>query len=731
MKKTIIESKNNDAQRNDAQKGNAKRGFNASKNDGPKNPQQELSKMIDIFYKNSPYIELNVNHEMEVKFSTRGHKRLTKIDYDNVISKLKSLNFTVNNPEGLYFLRIYSDFLDKKTNRIKLSNTIRTEIDGKLSIEEYCKTNDIKTMINDPVYANTVRFVDKSSLFLEGKDGGEYLKDVIFTDFNFSISYKTEKNLPSTSNLGNSIVQDWKNNKKKFRFINRVSFSHEEFPILVDISIVKNSSFEKTYNIYDSGVFTNPKTYEIELEIDNKKIGPNTNFNTPQKIEEAIKTTIKIVLSGLQQTNYPISIEKQKDMLNSYMKVVQGNNYNPEKRIYSNNFIGPSSFTLQIQNIVPINKNNNIPNIRENYVVTEKADGERNLLFVSEKGHIYLININMKVVFTGAITQDLTLANSILDGELILHNKHGDFINTFAVFDIYFVNKKDVRAMSFVNQENKTERIYGKSTEKSDILKEEYRYPLLKLFIKKMNAESIIPNQKSPMRFIYKDFFPISTGDATDEGMGVSSEPRIFKACSFLIKKIRDGLFEYNTDGLIFTHTLFGVGSDKKGQAGPLSKINWEYSFKWKPPEFNTIDFLVSTVKAQNGEEQTTPIFQDGTNMNSNQQINQYKSLVLQVGFSEKKHGYINPCQDVLENKLPEYGDTIDNEEDYKKQRFYPTQPYDVDAGICRIMLQPDANGVEVELPTREWHDNGRAGYEIDVSAIPPNVTVIRFYNSW
>jgi len=104
--------------------------------------------------------------------------------------------------------------------------------------------------------------------------------------------------------------------------------------------------------------------------------------------------------------------------------------------------------------------------------------------------------------------------------------------------------------------------------------------------------------------------------------------------------------------------------------------------------------------------------------MYSNQQINQYKSLVLQIGFSEKKHGYINPCQDVLENKLPEHGDSIDNEEDYKKQRFYPTQPYDVDAGICRIMLQPDANGV-LQMKTEEdevFYDNTIVEFRYDTT---------------
>lgn len=43
----------------------------------------------------------------------------------------------------------------------------------------------------------------------------------------------------------------------------------------------------------------------------------------------------------------------------------------------------------------------------------------------------------------------------------------------------------------------------------------------------------------------------------------------------------------------------------------------------------------------------------------------------------------------------------------------------------------PDENGVEVELDAAEWSDEGREGYEIEVSKLPKGVTVIRFYNSW
>jgi len=48
--------------------------------------------------------------------------------------------------------------------------------------------------------------------------------------------------------------------------------------------------------------------------------------------------------------------------------------------------------------------------------------------------------------------------------------------------------------------------------------------------------------------------------------------------------------------------------------------------------------------------------------------------------------------------------------------------------------MPPDAGGVEVELDkaVRSWSDNGgRAGFEVNLSKLPKDVTLIRFYNSW
>ena len=98
---------------------------------------------------------------------------------------------------------------------------------------------------------------------------------------------------------------------------------------------------------------------------------------------------------------------------------------------------------------------------------------------------------------------------------------------------------------------------------------------------------------------ILKSFYPY----ITDKKEKVEKSETIFDACKFLLTKIKDNLFPYNTDGLIFTPNRLGVGSDVEGEAGPLSKVTWEYSFKWKPPQYNTIDFLVTTLKSPNGED--------------------------------------------------------------------------------------------------------------------------------
>ncbi len=637
-------------------------------------PQTQFDKLVKLFWANNPFIkDINKNNELEVRFGTKGIRPLTKIDYDNVIRKLKSLGFTSPLEQGNYMLRISNEFLDPATSKFKVSS-IRTEINGFHAIQEYCNHNDIKKLMAS---GHDVQFHNKGHYSQGvGKDA-QRTRPVNFDDFNFRVSYSVENKMRPTSGVIQNIVDTWEKSKKSFRYINRVTFSHQDIPVNVDISIVKSSKFSNSepileYTTKEANVFDNPEIYEIELEVNNAKIGPGTLTETPSELLTSIRKAIKYVLMGLQGTNYPISYPEQRDILQEYMKIIHGETYDAKRhwKVRPSNFIGPSSTTLQIQNIAPINDNTVIPNIRKDYTVTEKADGDRNLLFVSSKGKIYLLNTNMNVIFTGAETENKELFNTIIDGEIILHDKLGKFINLYAAFDIYFIEKKDVRPLGFVPM-------------KKDELKSKFRLPLLKHIIKLLNSKSVVKGEAvSPIRIESKEFYPLT------------AEENIFGACNLILTKDQEGLFEYNTDGLIFTPASMGVGGDEIGKVGRLGKSTWDYSFKWKPPQFNTIDFLVSTKKAQNGTDEVTPIFQGGLQTDATSQINEYKTIILRCGFSEKKNGYINPCQDVIEDKLPTFGSADDRTDDYYPLQFYPTDPYDPTAGVCKIMLKKDDTGI-------------------------------------
>jgi hypothetical protein len=600
--------------------------------------------------------------ELEGRFGTRG-KSLNKINYDNVIKKLLSSGFMTHDAAGAYRLSIQTQYLDQNTGMFKSSN-LRTEVHGLSNIEKYCRSNDINALLltNLPI----VKFIRKSPGLDEAKNP---MYDVIFPDFNFSMSYKLENEFSQKSKIIKEITNSWVNTKKTFRHMNRVSFEHYDYPIKVDLSIVRSSKNNiPTHTIGDSNTFGNQERYEIEFEIVNERVGPNTVFDTPQKVIVAIHKVMKFVLSGLQGTNYPVPISEQYDTLRSYMKIIS-----PEqvfKYIKTSNFIGPSSYTLQRVNAGPVDENANEPNIRNNYTVTDKADGERSLLFISGTGKIYTINLNMDVVFSGAITKNVKLFNTIIDGELVLHNKKKEFINLYAAFDIYYINSHDVRANPFIQTS------ISESASKNRQI--HYRYTLLADVIKNLDPISVMTKDqaiKSPMRFLTKKFYTSN------------SSTTIFEGCNTVLTTV----FEYDIDGLIFTPCIIGVGSNVPGKAGPSKKVSWEYSFKWKPAKYNTIDFLVSTKKDSAGQDLITPLFKDGFNTLSQTQLIQYKTLVLQCGFNEKYDGYVNPCLDVIEDRLPEVSN-LEDEHEYKPFQFYPTSPSDYSAGLCNILLKEDPN---------------------------------------
>jgi len=656
-------------------------------------PKEQLKFICDTFLSKKEY---DSDYEIEVRFGTKGIKPLTKMDYNNVIKKLQSLGFFINNPKDQYSLKIETEFLDIKTGQFRPSN-IRLEIYNFELIKEYCRTNDIELV------SRALIAMKKNPVFIDNNK----INSADYDDFNFRVSFAKEEIIGKNSKLLKDIFDNWARTKKGFRYINRVSLIKPGIPFRVDLSIVRTSTKEngqyiKTYNIGESNVFTNQEHYEIEIELDNKNA--RFMYKNSDDMIKGIEQITKNVLSGLQKTNYPVSYKEQKNVLSEYMQLTKGDQYNKDKYVNSSDFIGPSSVTLHIKNIVPINPNMNVPNIRKDFVVTDKADGERNLLFISKGGKMYLISSKMEVMFTGSKTEVSEFKYSLLDGELILHNKNKQFINLYAAFDLYFINGQDVRSFGFV------------STTEKDVLNIRLRLPLLRNLVANINAVPIADKSTptNQLRINTKRFYPII--NQSERIAHKEEDMDIFDACNYILQNVQDGLYEYNTDGLIFTPSSFGVGGDKSGVTRPIK--TWDYSFKWKPPHFNTIDFLITTQKSPNGGDIITPIFENGMDMLTITQFTQYKTVVLRCGFDESKHGYINPCQDVIEDKLPEFRERDVKKEKSRPVQFYPTSSYGNNAGLCNIVLEKDDTG-NYQMFTKEREvieDNAIVEFSYDLS---------------
>ena len=718
--------------------------------------------------------------ELEIRFGTRGNQPTTKQNFDNVIQKLLASGFSFSK-KNAYSLKIQNEYVDSNTGQTKLS-LIRAEIHGINDVQKYCKTNmpdDKYVLFTQKMYARK----SGSAMGLEGGGGGgDMARDprqrqdtsihpVIFDDFNFKVSYQREKRIANTSTLARSILKSWNDNKKTFRYINRSTMTHPDLPFQLDLSVVKESQRDRmgyiSASTFDaSKVLESPIRYEIEIEVNNELVGPGTSFTHPKYLLDIIRRVIKMVLSGFQETNYPVSSGELRNIQRRYYMLLHPDEKDlrgseseesgsgsdsdeeddrergrrgergvdadkkaaeKEKRRHAKelassgagrtiqlrpkHFIGPCSFTLQMYNVRPLNPDSKVPNIRTNYSVTEKADGQRKLLFVAPKtGRIYLIDMNMNVQFTGAVSLNSKLHNTLIDGEHIIHNKSGGFINLYLAFDVYYVHKADVRARLFypINEE--------------EVLTN-FRLPLLVSVIKNLQAKCVSggADSLSPIRIEHKHF-EVASASASAAAAAGGSQKTIFDGCASILRKCAEHQFEYHTDGLIFTPLDCGVGSNTRndGNAGPLYKTTWNYSFKWKPADMNTIDFLVTTKKGDDNEDLVSNVFKSGLDMSRSVQIQQYKTLILRVGYDERKHGYINPCVSVIEGhappshsnrqeggggggaargreEQPDVGASVADEstgDGYKPAPFYPTYPYDNDAHICNIMLRPDEAGV-------------------------------------
>jgi hypothetical protein len=226
------------------------------------------------------------------------------------------------------------------------------------------------------------------------------------------------------------------------------------------------------------------------------------------------------------------------------------------------------------------------------FVVTEKTDGERKMLIVVKEKAYFIVSNALDVEFTGISEIGHKLNNVLMDGEHVTHDKQ-QRINSYFVFDLYFNGKEDIRTRPFIDRDPEKDT----------------RYKQLSILVRKISTAQ---SKSATLVISAKNF--------------LDSNP---KSCGKLLDDIKEGKFAYETDGLIFTPTLYGVGMSNTVTTLPKGGTDWYLNLKWKPPKDNTIDFLVHFGQDAYKSGMTNP--------------STYKKVNLFVGFS---------ARDVLANSI-------------------------------------------------------------------------------
>jgi hypothetical protein len=306
----------------------------------------------------------DTNIEYEIRFQD-----INKMKFEEIHKKLLVSGFNMNMEE--YYLKV-SNYV----------NNVRCEINDLTNIKSFCKTN---------ILPDSAKHIIKDKF-------KEFPNIIDNEDYNFRISIQKEILLKETDPNVKQLMKVWSSTDKSYRYMNRVSLINLNMPgIIIDLSVVKSAKKDgrllKEKDFSMSKLFDYPEGYEIEIEL------KPTSFTKEsiQKLLDDLKKTIKIICSGIQSSNFPIPKREQHMIAYEYYSLFNTQSKIDIDRFVPNSsmFIGPSSYTLQKINLVD-DPGNSSPCILRDFCVTDKADGDRKMLFVARNGKKMGVNAYRK-----------------------------------------------------------------------------------------------------------------------------------------------------------------------------------------------------------------------------------------------------------------------------------------------------------------------------------------------
>ena len=397
-------------------------------------------------------------------------------------------------------------------------DTVRCTITDLEKIKRYCREG-----------GSLRSYLGNATKFLRKEKEKDQTTNIDQYDIRLQLS--TEQPIDDQQEIEESIkVIERTETKRFYRYKQRSSYQFNDLNLRVDLTCVKEgqTSF--------SEVLRTIEKYEVEIEFINleriKTAGVESFFN------DNVLQFLQDILIQSQQGFVLMSHKDKETYLHEYQQLIQ-----------KTGFIAAD--------VVALTKNdlNKVQN--GHYSVTDKADGDRYLLFISAEGRSILIKkqANDTVTCVDIGYQFLESARrSLYDGELV-KTTNGEY--HFLIFDCFFYGGQNVRSLPLYDKDQ------GKAT----------RYKYCQQF-NDFDVELPTPVIPSPIKgFICKTY----EFDVGEKGKN------IFVLTKVLKDHLDEDELKYNNDGWIYTDYTVPYPDAKQD----------DFVFKWKPPNKLSIDFYV------------------------------------------------------------------------------------------------------------------------------------------
>ena len=459
------------------------------------------------------------------------------------------------------------------TLTIQFGHNIRMEIQDSGVIESYCATNFIPSNQWKYVKLGTkhplkMEKYSNNSKVTMSRELEKTLAELATNQDGFPDEIKTiMKQAVMLNRLDVSMF------RKLFRLRHRTSFMIGD-SVRVDLTQVKQN--QMTYNI--NGIAVRQGTLSMkEAKLHSQKLEFELEIEALQQTPEAIqkmKDSIKQIESVIQKDETTLTLPRSK--MNAYKDAVVSliqSHYQYVKEIHDdipsseqeavNKYKGGKQPPYIIPKLVSMTRKD-IP-IPDGMAVTDKADGESCIVMLFDS-QITIFDSSFHLLaesrsFSEKDGSELTSLGktSLFAGEFIQNDRGGLPHMTAYLYDCYMWGGKDVRRLNLVS-------------EKPD---EPTRIKYVNRFTEM--AQENEPNIGKGIRLRAKQ---MRLGDVQKESLAIWNE--------------KDA-YPYILDGVILTPAYEPVGKSKQNplEWGFRMDRTWHLNIKWKPPQFNTVDFIL------------------------------------------------------------------------------------------------------------------------------------------